>query len=318
MFLNLKIALKSLAVHKVRTILAMLGIFLGALAFTGVQHVSRIMVRSAEMEVEKMGPNLFAVVSGQVRFRRSGGIRFTGSSRTFSVSDGRALAEQVPSVLDYTPITSVTGTVRAGAQATSANIIGCWPSYQDIRSFHPAQGRFFTDAEVRDAARVCVLGSEIAARLFGDAAQAIGQNIFYYRASFRVLGVMESKGTDLSGVNQDEQLFMPLSTYMRRAANQDWVLGVYLHLADGADMNAVKDAVRSVLRRRHHIRQGKADDFSLLEPKETIELQRQALDLMWTLGVISSTISFAVGGLGILSIMVLMVRTRRLEIGIRR
>lgn len=318
MFLNVKIALQSLSVHKVRTILAMLGIFLGALAFTGVQHVSRIMVRNAEMEVEKMGPNLFAVMSGQIRFRHSGSVRFSGATRTFSVSDARALATQVPSVLDYTPLTSVTGTLRAGAVATDANMIGCWPSYQKIRSFYPSRGRFFTEDEVRDAARVCVLGSEIAQRLFGGAAQAIGQNVFYYRASFRVVGVMESKGTDLSGTNQDEQVFLPLSTYMRRAANQDWVLGAYLHLADGADLSLVKDAVRSVLRRRHHIVQGKADDFSLLEPKETIQLQRQALDLMWTLGIISSTISFAVGGLGILSIMILMVRTRRLEIGVRR
>ncbi len=318
MWLNLKLTIKSLSRHKLRTILAMLGIFLGALAFTGVQHVSRIMVKSTELEIQKMGPNLFAVVSGQVRFSRGGGIRFRGVNHSMSVSDATAVARGAPSVLDYTPITSIEDYVRSGNRSVQANIVGCWPSYQDIRAFYPDHGRFFTMAEEQTMARVCVVGKDIADRLWGGPKQALGQTLFLYRASFEVVGVMQAKGRDLAGVNQDEQVFMPLSTYMHRASNQNWVLGAYFRLADGADMDVVRSSVTAILRQRHHLDPGEEDDFSLLEPKDAIELQRQALDLMQTLGAITSTISFAVGGMGILSIMVLMVRMRRLEIGIRR
>ncbi|MDO9632513.1 MAG: FtsX-like permease family protein, partial [Humidesulfovibrio sp.] len=107
------------------------------------------------------------------------------------------------------------------------------------------------------------------------------------------------------------------STYMRRAANQTFISGVYLHLAEGVDLQQIKNSAATVLRQRHHL-DGKKDDFSLLTAADSMQLRREALDLVQTLGVITSTISFAVGGMGILSIMVLMVQARRMEIGIRR
>jgi ABC-type antimicrobial peptide transport system, permease component len=128
---------------------------------------------------------------------------------------------------------------------------------------------------------------------------------------------MEAKGRDLTGADQDEQAFMPISTYMRRAANQTWITGVYLQLAEGANLDQVRAACGDILQRRHHL-EGKKDDFSLLTPADSMQLRKEALDLVQTLGSITATISFAVGGMGILSIMVLMVQARRMEIGVRR
>ena len=105
---------------------------------------------------------------------------------------------------------------------------------------------------------------------------------------------------------------------MRRFANQDWITGVYLQLNTPTAYVTAKEAATAILRQRHNITTGKADDFSVLTARDTMQVQQQALDLVQTLGLISSSISFAVGGLGILSIMVLLVRTRRLEIGVRR
>jgi putative ABC transport system permease protein len=105
---------------------------------------------------------------------------------------------------------------------------------------------------------------------------------------------------------------------MRRASNQDWVNGVYLRLSGDAALSQVQSSVNSVMRTRHNITSGEKDDFATMSPKDAVQLQRQALDLMSTLGGISSIISFAVGGLGILSIMILVVRARRVEIGVRR
>ncbi|MEF2145921.1 MAG: ABC transporter permease [Desulfovibrionaceae bacterium] len=318
MFLNLRLAYASLKARKLRTILAMLGVFLGALAFTGVQTVSAIMVRNAEMEAEKMGPNLFAIMAGQVRFRRSGGISFGNFNTNLKVSDARAVLQGVPQVLSVAPIINMTLPVRGESGVTNALVTATWPEYQEVRSFHPALGRFFTEAENNRRDKVVVLGQEIAQRLFGEPGQAVGKQVFIYRAGFRVVGVMEAKGSDLAGVNQDEQVFMPLSTYQRRASNVDFIGGVYCNLADGADVSGVRKSCREILRGRHKLAPGAPDDFSMLEAKDVIQLQRQALDLMQTLGLITSTISFAVGGLGILSIMILMVRARRMEIGIRR
>ena len=133
--LNLRIAVSSLRVHKWRAILAMLGVFLGALAFTGVQHVSEIMVRQAEMETEKLGPNLFAVMAGQIRFRRGGELRTDGGVKTFEMADALALIDGVPSVLEGAPFVSTNMQVRGNGTAVTAKILATWPNYQEIRSF---------------------------------------------------------------------------------------------------------------------------------------------------------------------------------------
>lgn len=318
MLLDLKIALASLSAHKLRAVLAMLGVFLGALSFNGVQHVAEAMYKNAEAEAEKLGPNLFAAMAGQVRFSHGGGAaRFSGFMRNFTVPDAEALAGGVPGVLDFAPYHSVTMPIRFGATTVTTQILATWPSYVDIRSFRPDMGRFVTQQDVDEKEKVVVLGRKIAERLFGSPETAVGQEVHIFRARFKVVGVMEAKGRDLTGADQDEQTFLPLSTFMRRAANQTYISGVYLHLAEDASLEQVRSAAASILRQRHHL-DGKKDDFSLLTAADSMQLRREALDLVQTLGVITSTISFAVGGMGILSIMVLMVQARRMEIGIRR
>jgi len=316
--LNLRIALSSLKAHKWRAILAMLGVFLGALAFTGVQHVSSIMVRRAELETEKLGPNSYAVIAGKIRFRRSGGVRVSAFSRNFTLADAQAIIDGVPSVMEGTPYVGTTMQVRGGGNAVTASVMATFPNYQDIRSFYPGQGRFFNWEEVDERAKVCVLGQKIAQRLFGSIDAAIGQTVYLFRANFRVVGVMEAKGRDVAGEDQDEYFFLPVTTYMRRASNQDWISGVFLRLSKDAGLEAVGESAKAIMRERHNIESGGVDDFSTMSPKDAMKLQRQALDLMTTLGGITSTISFGVGGMGILSIMILVVRSRRVEIGIRR
>ncbi|WP_319469902.1 ABC transporter permease [uncultured Pseudodesulfovibrio sp.] len=316
--LNLSIALSSLSAHKWRAILAMVGVFLGALAFTGVEHASKIMAKQTQLETEKLGPNLYVVMAGQIRFRKRGGVRTFGVARNFSLSDAHAVIDGVPSILEGTPYVMTNMQVRGGGNAITAKLLATEPNYQIIRNFYPESGRFFSKAEVDSRAKVCVLGQAVAERLFGETGKAIGQSIYLYRASFRVIGVMEPKGADLSGEDQDEYLFIPITTYMRRTSNQDWISGVFLRLANGADLDQVKASATAVMRERHGIGEGQNDDFSTMSPKDVIKLQQQALELMAVLGGITSSISFAVGGLGILSIMILVVRARRIEIGVRR
>ena len=318
MFLSLKIAIQALATHKLRTALAMLGVFLGALALTGVRHVSKAMIRQAEIEVERLGPNLFAAMAGQVRFSRGGGARASGGANTFQFEDAQALIRSVPGVMKAVPVILKTMPVRYGNMKIPSQMVATWADYPDVRSFQPELGRFFTGAEERERAKVVVLGLKIAQRLFGDPRQALGQVVYIFRRGLTVVGVMEEKGSDISGTDQDEQIFEPLSTYMRRMANQTWVTGVFMQMADGVDYDQTKASATAILRDRHKITGGKRDDFSVLTAEDTMQLKQQALDLVAVLGLISSSLSFAVGGLGILSIMVLLVRSRRLEIGVRR
>ncbi|MDY6852133.1 MAG: ABC transporter permease, partial [Thermodesulfobacteriota bacterium] len=249
---------------------------------------------------------------------RSGGARLPRNARTFKESDAYALINLMPSALRGAPFVNAEMPVRYRGIKIPCQIVATHPNYTRVRGFEPALGRFFTSKEVDSSAKVCVLGHSIAQRLFKDPETAVGEKVFFYRAMARVVGVMEKKGSDITGTDQDEQVFVPLSTFMRRFSNQDWITGVYIELAQGTDPEAAKETATQILRERHHIQTGEDDDFSVLTAKDTMQLQQQALDLVGTLGLISSSVSFAVGGLGILSVMVLLVRARRLEIGVRR
>lgn len=312
------IAVRALATHKLRTALAMLGVFLGALALTGVTHVSKAMSLKAELETAKLGPNLLTAAAGKTRFSRSGDVRFGRAVTTFTLADAQALISTVPQVQAGAPYIIATMPVRYQRTATTAQIVATTPEYAHVRSVAAAAGRFLTQADTDARAKVCVLGRAVAAKLFGTPEAAVGQTVFFFRAGLQVVGVMEEKGSDLSGTDQDDQVFVPITTYMRRMSNQDFISGVYMTLHNARDEAAAKRASESLLRQRHGIPDSRQDDFTVLSAKDAAALRTQALDLVWTLGVMSSSISFMVGGLGILSIMILMVRSRRLEIGVRR
>lgn len=312
------IALRSLAAHRLRTILAMLGVFLGALALTAVMHIAEAMVRKADMEAQKLGPNLVQAMSGQLRFRRNGASGVSNVTRTFTLADATALMRSVPEVEAGVPYVNASMPIRYGRIKIKALVVATLPSFTAVRSFQVKDGLFFDAADERDRALVCVLGKSIAERLFEKPEAALGKTVLIFRAPLRVIGVMEEKGQDISGANLDEQVYVPLSTFMRRMANQDWISGVYLNLSDGADEMTARDTITRILRQRHFITASKKDDFSVTSARDANRLRKEALDLVQTLGILSSSISFTVGSLGILSIMILLVRARRLEIGIRR
>nr|AOR51160.1 ABC transporter permease [uncultured bacterium pAY4-1] len=319
MLFVLKIAVASLRIHRLRTILAIVGVLLGALCLTAVQHIGQAMYGKAEAETAKLGTNLFMARSGQLRFSPLPGTsRARREATTFTIADAEALIQQLPMAKQGSPFATRSMPVRSGSTKVQSSIFGVWPAYLQVRDLDLAVGRFFTADEERESAKVCVLGSKVAERLFGSSAAALGEQVFFFRANARVIGVLAPKGTDIVGSDQDDQVLVPLSTYLRRFANQDWISGVYITLAHPEDETMAKATTEAILRQRHHLGAGKKDDFFLMTARDTMKVQQQALDLVRTLGWISSGVSFAVGGLGILSIMVLLARTRRLEIGVRR
>ena len=318
MLFSIKIALASLRAHRMRTLLAMLGVLLGAMALTGVQHISRAMLLKAEQETAKLGSNLFMARTGRLAFRPGRGGMVRQEATNFTLQDARALEQALPAVRLAAPFVSTTMPIRAGNTKINCQLVATSPQYAEVRNAVPEIGRFISAIDEHQRAKVCILGAKISERLFERPEAALGKQVYFYRTALRVVGVMAVKGADIAGADQDEQVFVPMSTYLRRMANQDWITGVYLQLGNEADVEAAKDTANAILRQRHRIDTGEDDDFSVLTAKDTMEVQEQALNLVGTLGLISSSVSFAVGGLGILSIMILLVRSRRLEIGVRR
>ncbi len=315
---SLLIALRALAVHKLRTVLAMLGIFLGALALTGVLHISTSLALKAQEETAKFGPNLIQAMAARIRFTTGEQTGTRGVATTFKIDDAVYLRDKMPMVERGVPYAEDSPAIRAGNAVVSCRLIATWPDYPLVRASRTEFGRFFTQAEEDSRAKVCVLGAVIADRLFNGREIALGKTVYMNNAALTVIGVMEEKGQDVSGTNMDEMVFAPLSTYMRRLSNVDYIRGAYLNMRPGLDPDVAAEEIRVILRERHLIRDGGKDDFHVFSSKDATRFQQEALDLVWTLGLLSSSVSFAVGALGILSIMILMVRTRRLEIGIRR
>ncbi len=318
MWFSLKMALSALKTHRLRTALAVVGVLLGALALTGVQNIAKAMYAKAEAETARLGTNLFLARSGQVHFGRDGGGRVSNVATTFTLRDAEALIGSLPAARLGAPYTLKTMAMRYRNTKVPTQLVATVPDYAIIRNLQLAAGRFFTLEEEAEQARVVILGDKIARRLFDRPEAALGETVLMFRAPVRVIGVLAPMGADIVGTDQDEQVFAPLSTFLRRFSNQYWISGVYIRLADPGDDVSSKAAATAILRERHLIGPGKREDFSVVTARDSIQVQEQALQLVQTLGWISSSISFAVGGLGILSIMVLLVRTRRLEIGIRR
>jgi putative ABC transport system permease protein len=257
-------------------------------------------------------------LAGDVRFRRSGSVSTSDRAATFTLAVAQALIHGLPWATSGAPYVTKQLDVRFGPTKVPSMVVGTTPAYRNVRNLQLAHGRFITEKDTDERAMVCVMGNTVATKLFGNPAEALGQKVLYVRAPMRVIGVLAPMGADIVGTDQDEQVFVPITTLMRRMANQDHITGVYINLRRTEDAAQAKETATAILRERHSITAGKSDDFSVLTARDTVQLQQQALDLVKTLGVISSSISFAVGGLGILSIMILLVRSRQLEIGVRR
>ncbi|HOG17297.1 MAG: Macrolide export ATP-binding/permease protein MacB [Syntrophaceae bacterium PtaU1.Bin231] len=315
--LNLRIALRSLANFRLRTALAVLGVFFGTFSLIIVLNLSDSMAEKTEQETESLGKNLLIVRSGFAR-RYGANVQFMTTATNLTVEDARAVADGIPYVTGVCPTGYKNFPVRyEGTVLNSILVTGVPPNYEDIRNFRVQEGRFVTDEDSRNLRKVVVIGSGIAEKLFGEA-DPLGRTIMIWRVPCEVIGVMEAKGVDLSGVDQDNQLFVPLQTFLKNFVNREYVNTFYVQTVDTASLKPAKEAIEDLLRKRHRIAKGTRDDFAVIDLKDVMALKSKAMDLISILGKIAAAASFLIGGLGILSIMILIVSERRMEIGVRR
>ncbi|MCU0573894.1 MAG: ABC transporter permease [Syntrophobacteraceae bacterium] len=315
--INLSIALRSLYSFKLRTALAVLGVFLGTFSLIVVTNLSSSLAKKAEQEVARLGKNVLVVRSGTI-LRHGGQARLLSEARTLTRDDAVAILNETTMVSAVSPSSHKTFPIRFEHVKLNAILVtGVTSNFTEVRNFRVKEGVFFSDEEDERLERVAVLGKKVADKLFGDRSP-LGWHILVFRVPCRVIGVMEEKGVDASNVDQDNQVFVPLDTFLRRLVNQDFINTIYVQTVGDEVMARSRLEIEELLRRRHKIRPGQKDDFAVIDMKDVVALKTQAISMISVLGRIAAGVSFTIGALGILSIMILIVSERRMEIGIRR
>jgi putative ABC transport system permease protein len=313
---GLRISARQLGVHRTRTALSLLGIVIGVssvISMVAVGHGARQEVMG---RIEAMGTDLIMVTPAQVR-SAVGRAQVRGTVTTLTPQDAEAILDEVPQVMAAAPWASRRMPVTFEGRSSSTTILGITPEVLDVLNVGTATGSFYTDRDEITAGRSLVLGPSVASALFGDE-QAVGRRVRIGQVPFDVVGVLRPRGTDLSGVDQDDVVMIPLRTALRRVFNQEWLGGIYLRARSGADMEPASDQVRWLLRERHRLDGTDADDDFVIQTQvEIMAAHREIGDTFTTLVGGIAAVSLLVGGVGILAVMLMSVRERTREIGLR-
>ena len=315
----LRIALRALAVNKLRSALTMLGIVIGVGAVIVMIAVGAGAQKRVEEQVRALGSNLLLVMPGSTT---AGGVRLGfGSASTLTEEDVSAINREIPEALAAPALRGAAQVVYGNAN-WSTQMFGTTPEYLEVRQWPLAAGRTFEPAEMAGAAKVCLIGATVARQLFGDA-DPIDQSIRIKRVPFTVIGVLDVKGQSLMGTDQDDLILMPIKTARSRvlgtasAARNRTVGTIWVKVADGLDTRVVEDQVRSLLRQRHRVQPGADDDFSLRNLAEVMAVQEASSRVLALLLAAVASVSLLVGGIGIMNIMLVSVTERTREIGLR-
>jgi putative ABC transport system permease protein len=269
-------------------------------------------------QIRRMGTNT-VMISAQQSRATAGRARTGSIVTTLREADYAALRRDLTGHVRSSAIVTQSFRLKAGDFSKAATVVGCEPSYFTIKSWPVEAGEIFDAPDLRRSARVALVGHTVAADLYGsDSAAAIGQRLFINRVPFEVAGVLAERGQGLDIANEDEQVYVPLTTAMRRLLNLDYFNAVVFEIADWNDMDASARMITGILHVRHHTMAGQRDDFQVQNQKELVDTQlassaRLVFFVRW-IGVSGLLVS----GLGVLAIAWITVRDRTTEIGTRR
>ena len=315
--MTLRIALKALGRNKMRSSLTMLGIIIGVGAVIAMIAIGSGAKARIQEQIASMGSNLLIVLSGSAT---SGGIRYgSGSVPTLTVEDSKAIASELSAVKYAAPVLQGVAQIVFGNQNWATITFASTPEVLLIRDWPVVKGRSIIQSDVEGAAKVCLLGQTVADNLFGDI-DPVGQVVRVKPFPFTVVGVLSTKGQTTWGQDQDDVVYVPLTTGQRLLFGQQFpgmVRSIAVQATGPDTMNLAEDQITGLLRQRHRIRANQDNDFSVRNLTEAMSAAEESAKVMSILLGAIASISLLVGGIGIMNIMLVSVTERTREIGIR-
>ncbi len=310
----MKIAIRALARNKLRSALTMLGIIIGVGAVIAMVGIGNGAQKEVQDRIAAMGTNLLNVQAGSMNV---GGAHLgAGATQTLVESDVTAIEREAPAVANAAPVSSATTQLVYGNQNWATSVTGTEPQYFDIRDWPMAQGTAFTDDDVRMASNVAVIGDTVKQNLFGGI-NPIGQTIRAGNLPFTVVGVLSQKGSSGMGGDQDDGIYVPITTLQKKITGQDWLRSIMVSAKSQQESYAAQEQVTAILRDRHRLKPADPDDFTIRNLADIAELADQSAQVMTMLLASIAGVSLIVGGIGIMNIMLVSVTERTKEIGVR-
>ncbi len=308
-------ALTSLMANKLRTLLTMLGIIIGVGAVIAMVSVGMGVRSNVTSSIASLGSNMLIVSPGS---SNRGGVRgAAGSMQTLKYDDAKAIQSKIKNIDYVSPTVSSSYQLVNGNLNWNCSVQGVTPEFLAIRSLEIDYGSFISSSDIDKRNRVCVIGTTVAENLFENA-NPVGQTIRIKNQPFKVVGLLKSKGQSSMGQDQDDMVYIPLTTAQERMLGITYVQSINLQVSDQNKMDQVQAEVEQLLRERHHITNGKDDDFHVRNLTSLMETVSQSTSMLTLLLGSIAGISLLVGGIGIMNIMMVSVTERTREIGIRK
>lgn len=317
----LKIALRAIAANKMRSFLTALGIIIGIAAVITMLAIGQGSKASIKANIAEMGSNMIMISPGA---DMRGGVRQDASSmETLKQADYQSIKEDCNYISAISPTVNSSGQWIYGNNNTQSSIYGVNQDYLSIRQLKVADGEMFTDTDIKAAAKVCILGQTVVDYLFPDGSDPIGKVVRFNSIPFRVVGVLQKKGYNSMGLDQDDLVLAPYTTVMKRILAQTYLGGIVCSAITEEASQPALDQISEILRRNHKLKdatettEADEDDFNIRSQEEISSMMNSTMSTIIILLGSVAGISLLVGGIGIMNIMYVSVTERTREIGLR-